>query len=145
MNRSGGRKRVLLDTGPVYGLLDSKDQWYGSASKLFEQLEDEDADIIAAYPALLEAHRLLLSRARVPVPHIHALIEDAFEIFGVLYPIEADGDIARASLRRFNDQKISLTDATVAAMAIREGAFVATFDTRHFGLMGAAVYAGSAP
>lgn len=140
MTRHGGRKRVLLDTGPIYGLLDSKDQWYEPAGRLFEQLEDENADVIAAYPALLETHRLLLSRARVPVPHIHALIEDAFGAFGVLYPVEADGEAARASIKRFNDQKISLTDATVAAMSVREGTLVATFDVRHFGLMGAAVY-----
>jgi len=140
VTRRGRRKRVLLDTGPIYGLLDSKDQWYQSAGKLFEQLEDEDADVIAAYPALLETHRLLLSRARVPVPHIHTLIEGAFNAFGILYPVEADGQAARASLKRFNDQKISLTDATVASMAVREGMFVATFDVRHFGLMGATVY-----
>jgi predicted nucleic acid-binding protein len=61
-------------------------------------------------------------------------------VFGALYPGEADAEHARASLRRFSDQRISLTDATIAALAVREGAQVATFDLRHFTLMGAAVY-----
>ena len=129
-----------MDTGPLYGLLDPKDQWYERAGALFERLEGEGADVVAAYPAMLETHRLLLSRQKVSLPHLHALIEDAFSIFSVLYPVEADADVARASLKRFNDQRITLTDATVAAMAIREGAQVATFDVRHFSLMGADVY-----
>ncbi len=132
--------RVLLDTGPIYGLLDDRDQWFARAGKLFEKLEDEGAEVIAAYPAMLEAHRILLTRGRVSVQHIHALLEDAFEIFGVMYPLEADTDAARALLKRFNDQRISLTDATIAAMSVREGMRVATFDARHFGLMGATVY-----
>lgn len=135
--------RVLLDTGPLYGLLDDRDQWFAQADKLFEQLEEKGAEVRVAYPAMLEAHRILLTRGRAPVPHVHALIDDAFEIFGVLYPLEADADAARESLKRFNDQKISLTDATIAAMAVREEMQVATFDTRHFGLMGAMIYEGA--
>ena len=131
---------MLLDTGPIYGLWDAKDQWHTPANALFERLDDELADIIAPYPALLEAHRLLLSRGRVAVPHLHALIEDAFTSFAVIYPLEVDADAARQSLKRYNDQKISLTDATIAAMTVREGMQVATFDQRHFGLMGATVY-----
>jgi predicted nucleic acid-binding protein len=140
MTRRNRRNTVVLDTGPIYGLLDPKDQWHTQAGRLFEQLERKRADVIAAYPALLETHRLLLARERVPIPRIHALIEEAFEAFGVMYPVEADANQARASLRRFSDQRISLTDATVAAMAVREGTQVATFDVRHFGLMGAEVY-----
>lgn len=140
MKRRTRRNLVILDTGPIYGLLDAKGQWHTQAAQLFEQLEREGVDVVAAYPALLDTHRLLLAHETVSAAHVHALIEDAFEVFGVMYPVEADTDKARASLRRYNDQRISLTDATIAAMAIREGAQVATFDVRLFGLMGAEVY-----
>lgn len=140
MTQRNRRNLVILDTGPIYGLLDPKDQWHEQAGQLFEQLERKRTDVIAAYPALLETHRLLLARERVPIPRIHALVEEAFGAFGVVYSIEADANNARASLRRFSDQRITLTDATVAAMAVREGVRVVTFDVRHFGLMGAEVY-----
>jgi len=140
VTRRTRRNLVILDTGPIYGLMDSKSHWHTQAAQLFGQLEREGVDVVAAYPALLETHRLLLSRETVSVPHVHALVDDIFEVFGVMYPVEADTDKARASLRRYNDQRISLTDATIAAMAVREGAQVATFGVRHFGLMGAAVY-----
>lgn len=135
-----GHNLVILNTGPIYSLLDSKDQWHSQAGQLFEQFERKRVDVVAAYPALLETHRLLLARETVSVAHVHALIDDAFDVFGVMYPLEADAYKARASLRRYSDQRMSLTDATIAAMAVREGAQVATFDVRHFELLGAKVY-----
>lgn len=140
MTRRSRRNLVILDTGPIYSLLDSKDQWHPQAVQLFEHFEQKGIDVVATYPALLETHRLLLARETVSGPHVHALIEDAFEVFGVMYPLAADADKARTSLRRYNDQRISLTDATVVAMAVREGAQVATFDVRYFELMGAEIY-----
>jgi len=55
-------------------------------------------------------------------------------------PQDVDKQAALAILGRYPDQKITLTDATIAAMASREGAAVLTFDRHHFGLMGVDVY-----
>lgn len=129
---------VLLDTGPVYGLLDPRDQYHTEALSLFGRLDEGAVPVQLAYPALLEAHRLMLSRG--DPARAHGRI---FAIRGrvpVYYPVAADGDAASAILKRFNDQRISLTDATIAAMAVRLGLQVVTFDRRHFGLMGAKVY-----
>jgi predicted nucleic acid-binding protein len=62
------------------------------------------------------------------------------ERFPTVYPVEADRQVAIATLGRYLDQKLTLTDATIAAMASREGAAVLTFDRHHFGLMGVEVF-----
>lgn len=131
---------MLLDTGPVYGLLDARDQYHADALTLFDRLEDEGTTVSAAYPALLEAHRLMLTRAGNEVARAHTRIAALFDMTTVQYPLEADGRNARITLERFSDQRISLTDATIAAMAVRLDLRAVTFDKRHFGLMGAEVY-----
>lgn len=62
------------------------------------------------------------------------------EAYPLAFHIEADAKAGLEQLRRYQDQTITLTDAVLASMAKREGAKVMTFDTRHFGLMGAEVY-----
>lgn len=129
---------VLLDTGPIYALLDPRDQYHAEARRLFGRLEAEAVAVHLAYPALLETHRLMLSRDDPARAH-----ERILAIKGratVHYPVAADGEAAYRSLERFGDQRISLTDATIAAMAVRLGLQVVTFDQRHFGLMGSEVY-----
>lgn len=134
-----GQLRILMDTGPLFALLYSRDGKHGAAVAILEELEDVNAEISCAYPAALEAHRLMLTREVVTVAHAHALIADALEIFPPTMPTREDVDEALESLRRYSDQKITLTDATLAAMARREGRLVFTFDERqrHFQLMGA--------
>lgn len=109
-------------------------------------LELMHAEITCAYPAALEAHRLILTRERVTVNHAHALIREVLEAFAPVMPTREDADAAQESLRRFSDQKITLTDATIAAMARRERRQVFTHDERqrHFQLMGAQVFDGRA-
>lgn len=137
---------MLLDTGPLYAVLDGRDGKHGAAVALLEELEGLDAEVSCAYPAALEAHRLMLVRERVTFDHAHGLILDALEVFTPVLPTAADADAAREALARYRDQKISLTDATIAAMARRERKQVLTFDEkqRHFELMGAEVYRGGA-
>ncbi len=136
-----------MDTGPLFALLYDRDSKNGMAVAILEELEDADAEISCAYPAALEAHRLMLNRAVVTVNYAHALIADALEIFSPTMPTREDVAEATESLKRFSDQKITLADATIAAMARREQQLVFTFDERqrHFQLMGAAVYKDSAP
>lgn len=140
-----GRLRVLLDTGPLYALLEDRDGKHGAAVALLETLETEGAEVALAYPAALEAHRLMLTRERVSVSRPHRLITGALEVFSVELPTRDDVIAAQRNLQRYDDQKISLTDATIAAMSQREKMVVATFDEkqRHFELMGASVYGSS--
>lgn len=130
-----------MDTGPLFALLDRRDSKNGAATAILEELEAANADVVCAYPAALETHRLMLTRG-VGVSQAHALITDALEVFTPVLPTVEDMGAALGFLRRYADQKITLTDATVAAIAKRERRAVLTFDEkqRHFQLMGATVY-----
>lgn len=141
---TSGRLRVLLDTGPVFALLYTRDSKHLAAIALLERLEAAGAEVTLAYPAALEAHRLMLVHPLITTGRAHELIGDALDVFPKIVPTLEDADAAMSDLRRYNDQKISLTDATIAAMSRRERMVVATFDEkqRHFELMKAKVYAG---
>lgn len=130
-----------MDTGPLLALLSRRDSKHGAATSILETLENENADVSCAYPAALETHRLMLTRG-VGVSQAHGLITDALEVFAPVLPAVEDLDEAIGNLKRYNDQKITLADATIAAMARREKWVVLTFDQkqRHFELMGAEVY-----
>lgn len=140
-----GRLRVLLDTGPLFALLYDRDGKHRAAVALLTELEAAGAEVTLAYPAALETHRLMLVHPQITVGRAHELIGDALEVFTPMMPVREDADAAQGSLQRYRDQKISLTDATIASMSRRAGMSVLTFDARlrHFELMGAQVYTGS--
>lgn len=137
-------RQVLLDTGPLYALLYERDRKHDLTVEVLAELEAADTEVLCAYPAALEAHKLALNRGRFTVDHVHDLIVEALEVFETTMPTPEDRADALQNLKRYRDQKITLTDATIAAMAKRAGMTVLTFDQdqRHFQLLGAAVYGG---
>ena len=134
---------VYLDTGPLKGLLDPHDQAHARSRELFKRATNNHARILTPYPALLELHRLLMYR-KPPRSDAAKLATTALrrvmETYPVVYPAQEDTEAALALLARYDDQKITLADATIASMAARAGAAVMTLDTHHFGLMGVEVY-----
>ena len=136
-------RAVYLDTGPLKGLLDSGDQEHERAKRLFRAADEAGVHLYSPYPVLLELHRLLLYK-KPPrsdaTSRAQAVLKDIITAYPILHPKDEDILGALAVLERFTDQKITLTDATVASMALREKAQVMTFDRRHFGLMGVEVF-----
>ena len=130
-----------MDTGPLYAILDNRDQWHAQAVSSFEKIEREGLEIVLPYPAALELHRLAITRKRLSVQTVHQSVEGFLDAFIVTLPTEEDVEGARDILKRYDDQKISLTDATIASMAKREEARILTLDKEHFfGLMEAELY-----
>jgi predicted nucleic acid-binding protein len=132
-------RQILIDTGPLKGLLDANDQEHERAKNLFRRAEEAELTPVCPYPVLLELHRLLMYRkpARSDAAiRAHTALEAVCQAYETSCPDEKDLGAALALLQRFSDQTITLTDATIASMAARAAASVMTFDLHHFSVMG---------
>ena len=130
------KRRVCLDTGPLYALLDARDQAHQRALALFSDVTQQGWQLVCPVPAALELHRLLLSRKPAQPERAHQALAAVMERYPFTLPNEQDSQTAVATLRRYSDQKITFADALIASMAQRIKAFVMTFDQRHFSLLG---------
>jgi predicted nucleic acid-binding protein len=124
-------RAVLADSGPLYAAVDEGDEHHFEARRQLDVLERERRSVVLAYPILLEAYSLVLYRLGTAAAHKWiarvagaSLVNPDFEDYGR----------AVSTVRTFPDQRISLVDATVAALALRMGLEVWTYD-HHFDVM----------
>lgn len=131
---------LYVDTTPLYALVEARDQAHRQAFEALKRATAAGLTILCPYPVALELHRLLISRKPSQPERSHRSVAAVLSRYPAVMPQDVDKQAALAILGRYPDQKITLTDATIAAMASREGAAVLTFDRHHFGLMGVDVY-----
>jgi predicted nucleic acid-binding protein len=124
-------RAVLADTGPLYAANDEGDADHQRALRELKELSADGREILIAYPILLEAYSLLLFKLGR-----HAALSWLSEVSDAPYVSPTPEDYARASatVRTLADQNITLVDATVAALAVRMGLDVWTYD-HHFDVM----------
>ena len=124
-------RAVLADTGPLYAANDEGDADHRRALRQLKELAGGRREILIAYPILLEAYSLLLFKLGR-----NAALSWLSEVSDASYVTPTPEDYTRAStiLRTFADQNITLVDATVAAVAVRMGLEVWTYD-HHFDVM----------
>jgi predicted nucleic acid-binding protein len=124
-------RAVLADAGPLYAAVDEGDERHHRATNELRRLARERRLTIIAYPTLLEAHALVLTRLGTAAAQAWLeLISDA----ALINPEPEDYRQAMDTLRRLPDQKITLFDALVGALASRMGLHVWTHD-HHFDVM----------
>jgi predicted nucleic acid-binding protein len=124
-------RAVLADAGPLYAAVDEADERHKRASDDLLKLERERRLIIVAYPTLLEAHALVLTRlGKAPTQIWLTLMSDA----ALVNPEAEDYRQAIVRLKGLTDQKITVFDALVAVLASRMGLQVWTYD-HHFDVM----------
>jgi predicted nucleic acid-binding protein len=131
---------VLLDTGPVIALVTERDHNHSWATAAFAQIETEKRGARLPYPAAVELHRFLLFQKPPRVTAVLAIFDTILTAYPLTMPTAEDVAAATESMARYPDQKISLVDATIAAMTRRERRPVLTLDERHFELLGAESY-----
>ena len=124
-------RAVLADAGPLYAAADEGDAWRDRASQELERLAHERREVLVAYPTLLEAHALVLFRMGTNAANKWLSFMAAV---GLINPSPDDYKQALARVKSFPDQRISLHDATLAALATRLGLEVWTYD-HHFDVM----------
>lgn len=129
-------RAVLADTGPLYAANDEGDAHHPRALRELKELAHDGRQVLVAYPTLLEAYSLLLYRLGR-----NAASDWLTEITNATFvnPTPADYSRAFATVLALGDQRITLVDATVAALATRLGLEIWTYD-HHFDVMRVAVW-----
>lgn len=125
------KRAVLADTGPLYASADPDDAHHQRAQKELNRLVREKYEIIVSYSTLLEAYSLILFRLgnRFATGWLQEMTHAS-----LLNPNPDDYRRAMATAQGFSDQTVTLFDALTAAMALRIGISVWTYD-HHFDVM----------
>jgi predicted nucleic acid-binding protein len=129
--------KVLVDTGPLYALVDSSDGQHERAVAEAAILGESNVVILASWPTVLEGYTLVLHRLGTKV----ALqwLDEVSKSCGLVNPILAQYEQAMTLLRRFDDQAITLVDAVTAVLSAMSGWPVWTYD-HHFDVLGISVW-----
>jgi len=122
---------VLADSGPLYAAADESDAHHQRALEDLEKLARNRRVLCVAYPTLLESYSLVQFRlgTKAGLRWLSYMSDSV-----MVNPILEDYRQAFARLRELADQRITLFDTTVAALATRLGMQVWTYD-HHFDLM----------
>jgi predicted nucleic acid-binding protein len=124
-------RAVLADTGPLFAANDEGDEHHQRALRELKELARGQWEVLIAYPVLLEAYSLLLFRlGRSAASGWLTEVADA----SFVNPIPEDYSRAFTRVRTLADQRITLVDATLAALALRLEVKVWTYD-HHFDVM----------
>jgi predicted nucleic acid-binding protein len=124
-------RAVLADSGPLYATADEDDAYHERALQQLEKLARDGREVVIAYPTLLEAYGLVLFRMGTGAAlKWLAYITDA----PLVNPTQEDYRQALTRVRSLPDQRITLVDATIGALATRLRFEVWTYD-HHFDVM----------
>lgn len=118
-------RRVLVDTGVLYALVDPSDQHHQRAQR--EAVSLAGWDVLLAYPMLLESYSLVLQRLGRQVAGQY--LAQASTSFGVINVTSEDYQAAIELVDRYGDQVISLFDAVLAVLSERLDVPLWTFDS----------------
>jgi predicted nucleic acid-binding protein len=124
-------RAVLADSGPLYAAADEDDAYHERALRQLQRLAAEQREVVIAYPTLLEAYGLLLFRMGTAAAlKWLTYISDA----ALVSPTQEDYRQALTRVQALPDQRLTLVDATIGALAMRMGIEVWTYD-HHFDVM----------
>jgi predicted nucleic acid-binding protein len=125
--------KVLVDTGPLYALVDPSDGQHRRAVAEAAVLAESSTVILASWSTVLEGYTLVLHRLGSKV----ALqwLDEVTKGCGLLNPTPAHYEQAMIVLRRFDDQAITMVDAVTAVLSATSGWPVWTYD-HHFDVLG---------
>lgn len=118
-------RAVLADAGPLYAAADEGDEFHAQAMEQLGRLVHDRQEIVVSYPTLLETYSLVFFRmgTNAASKWLTQIAETS-----LVSPTPEDYRQAFATVRRLADQRITLFDATVAALATRMGIDVWTYD-----------------
>jgi uncharacterized protein len=105
-------RRVFVDTGAFYALIDSDDQHHYRARDLFDRAEGEKWRLVSTNAVVFETHALLVNRFRsrreVALAFLDSVSTDPYQVVRAL---RSDEEKAIAIVRAHRDKFYSLCDA----------------------------------
>ncbi len=128
---------VLADTGPLYAAIDVDDANHARSQRDLARLVGEARTVMIAFPTLLECHTLILRR--FPIQTTQRWLQEIRGGAMFVNPETDDYSAATSALQRYLDQPITLFDAVIAAVSVRLGVQIWTYD-HHFDVMRAATW-----
>jgi len=131
-------RAVVADTGPLFAANDDNDEHHRRSVRDLEYFAKGRWEILVCYPVLLETYSLLLFKMgrRAALGWLDEVGPSTF-----LSPNAQDFIRAIQTVQGLPDQRITLVDATIAAIATRLGLEVWTYD-HHFDVMRVPVWRG---
>lgn len=121
---------AIVDTGPLYAVVDADDQDHARCRALLER-----TDLELVIPALVVAEAAYLVGRRLG-PTIEAAFVRGLRDLEVEAPAEHEWAAIADLVERYGDFPLGATDASVAVLADRlDTALIATLDHRHFGAL----------
>lgn len=121
---------AILDTGPLYAVVDSDDDDHERCRELLER-----PDLELVVPALVVAEAAYLVGRRLG-PAIEAAFARGLADIEVEGPAHEDWILIADLVERYGDFPLGSTDASVAVLADRlETDVIVTLDRRHFGAL----------
>ena len=119
-------------------MVDPSDSYHRQAGGELRQFSRQRIDVVVSYSTVLEVYSLLMRKLST---------QDALRWLreigaaSLINPSPEDYRQATATVESFPDQSISLCDATLAALALRSGMQIWTYD-HDFDVMRVAVWRG---
>ena len=124
---------VMCDTGPLYALADTSDQYHSRAVRELKSLARQGCSAAIAYPILAECYTLVLRR--LGRAYSGQWLGELLDGSTLVNPETGDYLNGCALLSEFQDRPVTLFDAVAAVLSSRLRARIWTYD-RHFDLLG---------
>ena len=123
---------IFIDTGAFLARYLARDQYYGDAASIWQQLARERPKLFTTNFVLDETLTLLARRSSYPFAASKARTIVATDAFTILRPSAQDELASLELFEKYADQKISFTDCVSFALTRKAGLNqVFTFD-QHF-------------
>ena len=130
-------KAILADTTPLYGAIDTSDQFHARAQAEIQRIATEKLIVVVSFPVYIEAYSLTLYR--LGFEQANRFSQNCLESANLLNPTEEQYLKAIKKVQQFPDQTITIVDALTAILADELNIPVWTYDY-HFDVMKISVW-----
>lgn len=122
-------KAIIADTTPLYGAIDTSDQYHSRAQAELRRIESEDLTVIISFPVYIETYSLLLYR--LGFEQATHFTQNCLESANLINPTEDQYFAAIAKAKQFPDQTITIVDALTAIISIELDLPVWSYDYQY--------------